>query len=226
VGRSRFIVVEGLIGVGKTSLCRILEDRWSARLILEPCDDNPFLAAFYSDRDRHAFPAQMFYLATRFAQQQKLQQTDLFDRMVVADYIFAKDRLFAEETLSGDELDLYYRFADLLEGGIPKPEFVLFLDAPTDVVVKRIQRRAIDAEQVIEPAYLDSLRERYYRLWDQYTDAPVYVVDTSQIHYVDSEQDLQTMLAMIQGWLDGRPVPGSPEAYRPSQTPQLSLFTG
>jgi deoxyadenosine/deoxycytidine kinase len=226
VGRSRFIVVEGLIGVGKTSLCRILEDRWSARLILEPCDDNPFLAAFYSDRDRHAFPAQMFYLATRFAQQQKLQQTDLFDRMVVADYIFAKDRLFAEETLSGDELELYYRFADLLEGGIPKPEFVLFLDAPTDVVVKRIQRRAIDAEQVIEPAYLDSLRERYYRLWDQYTDAPVYVVDTSQIHYVDSEQDLQTMLAMIQGWLDGRPVPGSPEAYRPSHTPQLSLFTG
>ena len=226
MGRSRFIVVEGLIGVGKTSLCRILEDRWSARLILEPCDDNPFLAAFYSDRDRHAFPAQMFYLATRFAQQQKLQQTDLFDRMVVADYIFAKDRLFAEETLSGDELDLYYRFADLLEGGIPKPEFVLFLDAPTDVVVKRIQRRAIDAEQVIEPDYLDSLRERYYRLWDQYTDAPVYVVDTSQIHYVDSEQDLQTMLAMIQGWLDGRPVPGSPEPYRPSQTPQLSLFTG
>ena len=226
MGSSRFIVIEGLIGVGKTSLCRILEDRWKARLVLEPCDDNPFLAAFYADRDRHAFPAQMFYLATRFAQQQKLQQVDLFDNLVVADYIFAKDRIFAEETLHGDELDLYYRFANLLAGTIPKPDFVIFLDAPTEVVASRIQRRAIDAEQVIEPDYLDSLRDRYYRLWDSYDDAPIYVVDTSEIHYVDNEDHLQYMLDMIQGWMDGRPVPGAPLPYRSSETPQLSLFTG
>lgn len=226
MGGSRFIVIEGLIGVGKTSLCRILQERWKAKLVLEPCDDNPFLAAFYADRDRHAFPAQMFYLATRFAQQQNLLQTDLFENLVVADYIFAKDRLFAEETLSGDELDLYYRFANLLAGGIPKPDFVIFLDAPTEVVQKRIQRRAIDSEQVIEAEYLDSLRARYYRLWDQYDDAPIYVVDTSEIHYVDNEQDLQTMLDMIQGWLDGQPVPGAPTRYRGKEAPQLSLFTG
>ena len=226
MGNSPFIVIEGLIGVGKTSLCRILEDRWRATLVLEPCDDNPFLAAFYSDKDRNAFPAQMFYLATRFAQQQKLQQTSLFEKLVVADYIFAKDRLFAEETLTGDELDLYYRFANLLAGSIPKPDFVLFLDAPTDVVVSRIQRRAIDAEQVIQPEYLDSLRDRYYRLWDSYEDAPVYVVDTSKIHYVDDEEDLNYILRMIQGWMDGRPIPGAPEPYHKTETPQLSLFTG
>ena len=90
MGGSRFIVIEGLIGVGKTSLCRILQERWKAKLVLEPCEDNPFLAAFYADRDRHAFPAQMFYLATRFAQQQKLLQTDLFENLVVADYIFPR----------------------------------------------------------------------------------------------------------------------------------------
>ena len=226
MGSSRFIVIEGLIGVGKTSLCRILQDRWGAKLVLEPCEDNPFLAAFYADRDRHAFPAQMFYLATRFAQQQKLLQTDLFENMLVADYIFAKDRLFAEETLSGDELDLYYRFANLLAGGIPKPDFVVFLDAPTDVVISRIQRRAIDSEQVIEASYLDSLRERYYRLWDQYEDAPIYVVDTSEIHYVDNEDHLQYMLDMLTGWLNGQPIAGSPDPYRRTETPQLSLFTG
>jgi deoxyguanosine kinase len=226
VGRSRFIVIEGLIGVGKTSLCRILEERWKARLVLEPCDDNPFLAAFYADRDRHAFPAQMFYLASRSAQQQGLQQVDLFEHLVVSDYIFAKDRLFAEETLEGDELDLYYRFAGLLSGTIPSPDFVVFLDAPTEVVASRIQRRAIDAEQVIEPAYLDSLRDRYYRLWDAYDDAPIYVVDTSEIHYVDNEAHLQYMLDMIQGWMDGCPIPDAPKPYRSTETPQLSMFTG
>ena len=144
----------------------------------------------------------------------------------MADYIFAKDQLFAEETLTGDELELYYRFAGLLSGGIPNPDFVIFLDAPTEVVQKRIQRRAIDSEQVIEAEYLDSLRERYYRLWDQYDDAPIYVVDTSDIHYVDNEQHLQYMLDMITGWLDGRPLPGSPAPYRRKSAPQLSLFTG
>ena len=151
---------------------------------------------------------------------------DLFENLIVADYIFAKDRIFAEETLHGDELDLYYRFANLLAGTIPKPDFVIFLDAPTEVVASRIQRRAIDAEQVIEPEYLDSLRDRYYRLWASYDDAPIYVVDTSEIHYVDNEDHLQFMLDMIQGWMDGRPIPGAPQPYRSTETPQLSLFTG
>ena len=104
---AKYIVIEGLIGVGKTSLCRILQREWGARLVLEPADDNPFLAAFYGDPARFAFPAQMFYLASRYDQQLKLAQPELFTELVVSDYHFAKDRLFAEQTLGGDELALY-----------------------------------------------------------------------------------------------------------------------
>lgn len=221
---SRFVVIEGLIGVGKTSLCRILNRRWGAKLVLEPWDDNPFLNAFYSDRDRYAFPAQMFYLATRTAQQMDLLQGDLFAELVISDYLMQKDRLFAELTLEGDELALYDQFAGLLGTHIPKPEFVLFLDSPTDVIQGRIQRRAIESEQVIEDDYLDALRDRYYALWDRYTDAPVYVLDTSTMHYVDDPAAEEHVLAMIQGWLDGKPVPDAPRAYGTKDTKQLGLF--
>ncbi|MFT4979232.1 MAG: deoxyguanosine kinase, partial [Myxococcota bacterium] len=118
---SRFIVIEGLIGVGKTSLCRILRDEWGAELILEPSDDNPFLSNFYADPDRFAFPTQMFYLATRYAQQTQLHQTNLFKSLFVADYLFAKDQLFAEQTLTGHELELYFRFARLMTESVARP---------------------------------------------------------------------------------------------------------
>lgn len=221
---SRYIVIEGLIGVGKTSLCRIMRDVEGARLVLEPAEDNPFLAAFYADSERFAFPAQMFYLATRSAQQAKLRQGDLFEQLVVADYLMEKDRLFAEQTLSGDELDLYDRFSALLGDGAPRPDFVLFLDSPTEVIRARIRRRAISAEQVIEASYLDSLRESYYRLWDRYTDAPVYVLDTQNLNYVDNEEDQKTVLEMIRGWLNGKPAPGAPASYVREREAQPSLF--
>ena len=221
---SNYIVIEGLIGVGKTTLCRLLRDEWNARLVLEPAADNPFLAAFYADRERFAFPAQMFYLATRYAQQADLRQGGLFDELVVADYLFAKDRLFAEQTLNGHELDLYDRFAGHLGESVVRPDFVIFLDSPTDVVVNRIARRAISAEQVIEPAYLDGLRDGYHRLWSGYTEAPVYVVDTQEINYVDSDQDQLMILRMIRGWLEGQPVPGAPASLQSEREVQPSLF--
>ena len=224
LGRRKFIVIEGLIGVGKTSLCRILQRRWKARLILEPCDDNPFLAAFYADRERYAFPAQMFYLATRFAQQMELIQTDLFTNLIVSDYLYEKDRLFAEETLNPQELALYDRFATLLGANIPDPDFIVFLDSPTHVIQERIKRRAIRAEQTIPDEYLDSLRARYYSLWDRYPNSPIYVVDTSNIQYIDNVEDRNMMLAMIEGWLEGRPVPGAPEPYQCDTPRQLQLF--
>lgn len=220
----RYIVIEGLIGVGKTTLCRILRDHWGAKLVLEPADDNPFLAAFYDDARHFAFPAQMFYLATRYDQQVKLAQQDLFADLIVSDYHFAKDRLFAEQTLNDDELALYDRFARLLNDRVPTPDLVLFMDAPTDVIMSRIRRRAIAAEQVIQPDYLDSLRDRYYALWQRYTDAPVYVLDTRDLNYVDDEGDRQRVLAMIQGWLDGNPVPGSPPEFHARPKEQLGLF--
>lgn len=225
--RSRFIVIEGLIGVGKTSLCRLLRDRWGATLVLEPWDDNPFLAAFYTDQDRFAFPTQMFYLASRYGQQLALARGELAGQCVVADYLFEKDRLFAEQTLAGDEMALYDRFAGLLGGTLPAPEFVLFLDAPTEVVLDRIARRAIEAEQVIAPEYLDSLRQRYYRLWDRYDDAPVYVLDSSELNYVDTGPDQEWVLSLLQGWLDGEPIEGAPAPYRGTLGPrQIPLFGG
>ncbi|MEC8423785.1 MAG: deoxynucleoside kinase [Myxococcota bacterium] len=224
--RARFVAVEGLIGVGKTSLCRVLQERWSARLVLEPCDDNPFLASFYADRERFAFPAQMFYLASRYAQQMDLNQGDLFHKMVVSDYVWQKDRLFADETLAGDEMALYDRFAGLLGGHIARPDFVVFLDAPTHVVRERIATRAIESEQVIEADYLDALRTRYYKLWDQYTDAPVYIVDTTELDYVNDASDRERMIEMLEGWLSGTPVPGAPVPYRRHAGPQLRLFAG
>lgn len=221
---SRYIVIEGLIGVGKTSLCRLLEREMGARLVLEPALDNPFLAAFYADQERFAFPAQMFYFATRYAQQMDLHQPELFSRLIVSDYLYAKDRLFAELTLSAQELALYDRFASLLSGKITTPDFVLFLDAPTRVIQGRIARRAIPSEQGIPPGYLDALRERYFALWERYDRSPVYVLDTSEVDYISSARQQTWVLSLIQGWLDGKPIAGAPEPYRPGPGGQLGLF--
>ena len=223
---SRFVVIEGLIGVGKTTLCRLLCKELKASLILEPAEDNPFLAQFYDDPDRFAFPTQMFYLANRFAQYEGLKQPDLFTDLVVADYLWEKDRLFAEHTLSDVELDLYDRFTELLGLRSRRPDLVLFLDAPTDVIVGRIQKRAIDAEQVIESEYLDTLRDRYYRLWDRYEHAPVFVLDTTEIDYVDDPAGQELVVDMVRSWLSGRAHPLAPPQHRAGSGPgQLRLFT-
>lgn len=221
---SHYFVIEGLIGVGKTSLCKILHQEWGARLILEPAEDNPFLASFYADRERFAFPAQMFYLATRYAQQIGLRQNELFSNVVVADYLFEKDRLFARQTLSGDTLALYERFASLLSVSIVRPHFVLFLDAPTSAILERIRKRGIRAEQQIQPDYLNALRRSYYDLWAHYDQAPVYVVETTAWDYVSNPDDRARMLAMIQGWLDGRPTPDAPAPFQALSPGQLTLF--
>ena len=223
--RSRFVVIEGLIGVGKTTLVRLIQREWKARVVLEPWAENPFLAEFYSDPARFAFPAQMFYLANRFGQQQGITQLDLFHELVVADYLFEKDRLFAEQTLNGHELELYDRFAGLLADNIPKPDLVVFLDAPTEVILGRIGKRAIESEQGISAEYLDSLRDRYYALWERYDRAPVKIVQTTDIDYVNDPDDQKLMLEMIRAWMDGNDLatPASAEAEREVQP---SLFGG
>lgn len=218
---SRLVVIEGLIGVGKTTLCRILERTWSARLVLEPWEDNPFLARFYEDPERFALPAQLFYMSARYAQQQALRQPALFSPMTVADYLFDKDRLFAEMTLKGHDLALYERIAGLLTDRPPTPDLVVFLDADTDVIRSRIQRRGIAAEQVIPAAYLDDLRARYYALWDSYTAAPVHVLRTDRMDYVNDPGARAAIIGMIEGWLGGTPVPGSPPRHGEPQAPLL-----
>jgi len=218
---SRLVVIEGLIGVGKTTLCRILQQAWNARLVLEPWEENPFLARFYEDPERFALPAQLFYMSARYGQQQAMRQPDLFSSMTVADYLYAKDRLFAEMTLKGHDLALYDRISGLLEDVAPRPDLVVFLDADTEVIRGRIRERGIAAEQVIPADYLNNLRERYYRLWDRYTEAPVHIVRTDDVDYVRDDGARAAMLGMIEGWLGGAPVPGSP---LPHGLPTLPLF--
>ncbi len=220
---SRLVIIEGLIGVGKTTLCRILEREWGARLVLEPADDNPFLAQFYGDPERFALPAQMFYLATRYAQQQGIRQADLFAPFTVSDYLYAKDRLFAEMTLQGHELALYNTFAGLLPDPPPRPDLVVFLDADTEIIRSRIARRGIPAEQIIPARYLNELRDRYFRLWDTYTDTPIHVIRTDELDYVSSVEDRERLLGIIWGWLVGQPQPGAPPRYGLASA-QPSLF--
>ena len=212
----KLLVLEGLIGVGKTSLARILRDEWRARLVLEPADDNPFLERFYSDPVRFAFPTQMFYMGTRFKQQLEMLQGDLFSPLIVADYMWEKDRIFAEKTLPRDELALYQRFVDLIAPSCPRPDLVIFIDSSTDVVLSRIKKRAISAENAVSAEYLDDLRARYFEMFAHYTTAPVYTLRTDALDYVNNSDDRAQVLDVITQWLEGRP----------GEAPLGPVFTG
>ncbi len=207
---SRFLVIEGLIGVGKTSLCRILEREWGVRLMLEPMDDNPFLPLFYGEPARYAFPTQMSYMAARYAQQQAVRQQDLFAPMLVSDYLFEKDRLFAEMTLRDHELALYHRITGLLPDVAPTPDLVIFLDADIDLILERIRRRSLGFEQKIPRSYLEDLHARYLELWQSYTRSPLLTLRTDQLNYVDDPADRAAVLSTIRHALDGElPLPPS-----------------
>lgn len=193
-----FIVIEGLIGVGKTSLCRLLEQRWQARLVLEPAATNPFLESYYSDPARFAFPVQMFYLYERWQQQQRIVQGDLFSDLVVSDYLFEKDQLFAEKTLRSDELELYTAFRTALGEISPVPDLVVYLEAPIDVLMGRIAQRGAPGEERIERDYLVDLRDRYERLWAGWTRCPLLRIDNQDIDYVGDAAAAQAILSRLQ----------------------------
>lgn len=222
-GVGRFIVVEGLIGVGKTSLCRLLQDVWDAELILEPSETNPFLEPYYEAPDRYRFPVQMFYLVTRWRQQDRIRQPDLFANTIVSDYLFAKDRLFAEKTLDDTELELYDRFAMALGEQAPTPDLVVYLEAPTEVLMKRIERRQAPGEYLIEPEYLNDLRARYDELLARWTACPVLRLDNTEINYVDSDVGRTHVLSMIEAALRGDPVPAAPGSLADREA-QTDLF--
>ena len=208
----QFIVVEGLIGVGKTSLCRLIQREWKARLVLEPAETNPFLESFYEQPERYAFPAQMYYLLSRWRQQATIRQEDLFAEMVVSDYLWEKDRMFAEKTLDGQELRLYDEFSAVLGASAPKPDLVIFLDAPIDTILKRIARRQAPGEHLIERSYLVDLRARYDELLRGYTACPVLLLDNQDLNYVDNPDIQHVVLEKIRDGLlgkVGRDAPGS-----------------
>jgi len=215
----KFIVIEGLIGVGKTSLCRLLRDEWRARLVLEPAETNPFLELYYGDPDRYAFPVQMFYLMARWRQQSEIRQQDLFSEVVVSDYLFEKDRMFAEKTLAPLEMDLYDHFAGALGAQAAKPDLVVFLDAPIETIMARIAKRQAPGEEVIEPAYLTDLWDRYQALFADWTACPVLRIDNRDMDYVGSAVDRRAVLTLIEAALDGHIAPGSSD-----REAQPSLF--
>ncbi len=195
--RPRYIAVEGPIGVGKTTLAQVLAERMGARLVLEQPEENPFLAGFYADRRKHAFQAQIFFLLSRYQQQQALFQQDLFTRSTVSDYLFAKDRIFAALTLEPAELALYHQIYDLVGPRVVRPDLVVYLQARTEVLVQRIRKRGRDYERGIDPAYLDALAKAYSDFFFHYEDTPLLVVNTSDIDLEGNAADLEALLAVI-----------------------------
>jgi deoxyguanosine kinase len=197
MSENRYIAVEGVIGVGKTSLSRMLCERLQAKLVLEEVEENPFLKDFYRDRARYAFQTQMHFLFSRYQQQRSLRQTELFSERLVADYLFSKDRIFARLNLSERELALYERLVGWLELEVVKPEVVVYLQASADTLMERIARRARPFEKDMERGYIEQLVEAYNHFFFHYGDAPLLVVNTNAIDFVNNPDDFEDLLGRI-----------------------------
>jgi Deoxynucleoside kinases len=200
----RHIVVEGPIGVGKTSLARRLAQAFGADLLLEKAEQNPFLERFYQDPRAGAFPAQLYFLMQRAEQLRALRQADLFRPRLVADYLFDKDRVFAALNLDEHEFALYDRIFRELALEVPEPDLVIYLQAPVDVLLKRIAQRGIPYEQNITAEYLERLSEAYIKFFYHYDRSPLLIVNTRDINPVDSERDYAMLLDRIRSVSSGR----------------------
>lgn len=192
--RHRYVTVEGPIGAGKTSLARRLAARMGAELFLEQPGENPFLGRFYQDMERYALPTQLFFLFQRSRQLAPLAQRDMFSRATVADFLIDKDPLFARLTLSGDELALYQRVYEALRPQAPVPDLVIYLQAPTATLVDRVRRRAAPFERGIDTGYLALLAESYARFFYHYAGAPVLIVNSESLNFVDRDADLELLV--------------------------------
>ena len=193
----RYIAIEGVIGAGKTTLAQKLCDRLGANLILEQFEENPFLEKFYDDRKRFAFQTQMFFLINRYKQQQQLNQQDLFSKYIVSDYIFEKDRIFAYLNLSGEEIKLYESIFPLLERDIPQPDLVIFLQSSIDRLTTNVKTRGRQIERNLTRAYLTELSEAYNNFFFKYNNTPLLIVNTSDIDFVNREEDFEELYEQI-----------------------------
>lgn len=193
----RYIVIEGPIGVGKTSLTQLLAKEFNARAFLEKPEGNPFLRQFYQDRKKYAFQTQLFFLLQRFQQQREIAQLDLFNQITFCDYLFAKDRIFASLNLDDNELALYEQIFNLLKGQIPTPDLIIFLQAKPEVLLHRIKARTHPYEKGIELEYLKTLVEAYNYFFFHYSQSPLLIVDTSEINFVKRKEDLDQLIREI-----------------------------
>jgi deoxyguanosine kinase len=200
----RHVVIEGPIGVGKTSLARRLAQSFGAELLLEKADDNPFLERFYQDPRAAALPAQLYFLFQRADQLRRLRQVDMFQPRIVSDYLFDKDRVFAELNLDEHEFALYDKVYRQLVPEMPTPDLVIYLQAPVDVLQRRIAQRGIGYEQTISDNYLGRLSDAYIGFFYHYDRSPLLIVNTRDINPVDSEQDYLMLLERIRSIASGR----------------------
>lgn len=211
-GHHSSIVFEGVIGVGKTTLARLLQPRFQAMLILEAFEENPFLSDFYSDRARYAFQTQIFFLLSRYRQQQLLAAHQR-QGAVLADYLFAKDRLFAHLNITGEELTMYDRLYEALAENTPKPDLVVYLRANLDTLMERIAMRDRPYERQMDRGYIEALRQSYEGLFSNYTEAPSLIIDTDSLNFVRAPEDLEFIENRILAALAGTHQPSllSPE---------------
>ncbi|MBD3421033.1 MAG: AAA family ATPase [Chitinivibrionales bacterium] len=198
------VCIEGVIGIGKTSLCELLAQRFDGRVILEEVAENPFLPGFYANRKAYAFQTQMWFLLSRYRQlSEGLIQQDLFHSVTVSDYLFAKDRIFASINLDENEMSLYTAIADILEQQIIRPDLVVYLQASTNVLLQRIKKRGRPYEANMDAAYLEQLNQAYNQFFFHYTDSPVLIVDTNDIDFVGNEDDLVSIIEQIMATRSG-----------------------
>lgn len=195
----RYIVVEGPIGAGKTSLARVMGERVGSSVLLEDPDANPFLPGFYQDRARYALPAQLYFLFQRARQVRALTQPDLFARVTIADFMLEKDPLFARVTLNDDELTLYEQVYASLKPQAPTPDLVIYLQAPPETLIERVRRRRVAYERNIADEYLVRLAETYARFFYRYDAAPVLTVNSEHLNFVDQPGDFDLLLERING---------------------------
>ncbi len=192
-----FIAVEGVIGVGKTTLAELLADRYEGRLMSEQFEDNPFLPKFYEDRERYAFPTQMAFLASRFKQQQKMLNKDLFQQTTISDYIFEKDRIFARLNLNDDELALYDTIFNIMTDISAQPDLIIYLQSSVQRLMENIQQRGREYERHITPKYLEELSDAYNRFFYRYNKSPLIIINTTEIDFVRNDKHLDYIAEQI-----------------------------
>ena len=204
MSESRYIAIEGPIGVGKTALARRLAETLSAELVLEEVDENPFLERFYRDGRSAALPAQMFFLFARARQIETLRQSDMFAATRISDYLFTRDRLFAELNLDTEELKLYDQIVANLDVEPPVPDLVIYLQASVDALMQRLARRNASYDRFVERAYLERLTDAYARFFHTYDEGPLLIVNASVIDPVNNDADFQQLFQQIERTTGGR----------------------